>query len=179
MSVRLCRRVLLDEVGRGVLMIRRATVADLDAITRIYDDAILNTVATFDTEPKTFEQQMVWFSEHDSGHALLVAEEDGVVVGWGSISEWSDRCAYSCTGEVSLYVEKEHRGRGVGRKLLEAIVEEGKKGNFHTLLARISEGNQASVNLFKSEGFETVGVMKEVGRKFGRLLDVYLLQKIY
>jgi L-amino acid N-acyltransferase YncA len=162
-----------------MLTIRKATLEDLVAITEIYNEAILQTVATFDTEPKTIEEQTTWFVNHDSKHLILVAEQDGLVAGWASLSKWSDRCAYSDTAEISLYVKKEHHRKGIGRKLLKQIVKEGQKNGLHTLIARITEGNEPSVNLFKHERFELVGVMKEVGRKFGKLLDVYLMQRIF
>ena len=162
-----------------MLTIRKATLEDLVAITEIYNEAILQTVATFDTEPKSIEEQMIWFANHDSKHPILVAEQDALVAGWASLAKWSNRCAYSDTAEISLYVKKEHRRKGIGRKLLEQIVKEGQKNGLHTVIARITEGNDPSVNLFKHERFELVGVMKEVGRKFGKLLDVYLMQRIF
>ncbi|MGB3092900.1 MAG: N-acetyltransferase family protein, partial [Candidatus Zixiibacteriota bacterium] len=105
--------------------------------------------------------------------------ENGIVVGWASLSKWSDRCAYSDTAEISLYVHHGHQGKGIGRKLLEAIVAEGQKAGLHTIIARIAEASEASIHLHKSVGFEHIGTMKEVGRKFGKLLDVYLMQKVY
>jgi len=162
-----------------MLTIRQATLNDLDAITEIYNDAILKTVATFDTEPKTLEEQKSWFASHGPKYPILVAEQDGTIVGWASLSMWSDRCAYSDTAEISLYVEETHRGKGIGKKLLEAILQEGKKAGLHTVIARITAGNDISIRLAQSAGFEHIGVMKEVGRKFGKLLDVHLLQKIY
>jgi L-amino acid N-acyltransferase YncA len=162
-----------------MLAIRQATTEDLAAITGIYNNAVLNTVATFDTVPKTPEEQTMWFTDHGPGYPILVAENKGLVVGWASLSKWSDRCGYSDTAEISLYVDEKHQGKGIGRKLLEAILKEGKKSGLHTIIARIAEGSQASIHLHKSAGFEHVGTMKEVGRKFGELLDVHLLQKIY
>ena len=162
-----------------MLTIRQAALADLGVITEIYNEAILKTVATFDTEPKTLEEQKSWFAEHGSKYPILVAEQDGLIVGWASLSIWSDRCAYTDTAESSLYVKEEHQGKGIGRKLLEAIIQEGQKAGLHTVIARITEGNEVSIYLAESLGFEHIGIMKEVGRKFGKLLDVYLMQKIY
>ena len=162
-----------------MLNIRQATPDDLDAITEIYNDAILNTVATFDTRPKSPEEQEAWFAGHGPKYPLLVAEDDGLIIGWASLGMWSDRCAYSDTAEGSLYVSQEYRGKGIGRKLIEAIMAAGQKGGLHTVIFRITEGNEASLHLAESVGFEQIGVMKEVGRKFDRLLDVYLMQKIY
>lgn len=78
-----------------------------------------------------------------------------------------------------MYVKKEHQGKGIGRKLLKTLIQKGEKTDLHTVIARITEDNEASLKLFESEGFELVGVMREVGRKFGKLLDVNVMQKIY
>jgi L-amino acid N-acyltransferase YncA len=160
-------------------VIRPARLGDLEAITAIYNEAILKTVATFDTEPKTTEEQKIWFAEHNKKYPILVAEQDGFVIGWASLSRWSDRCAYSDTAEISIYIREESQGKGIGKELIQAIIEEGKKAGLHTVIARIAQGSETSIYLHKSMGFKHVGVMKEVGRKFGRLLDVYLMQKIY
>ena len=161
-----------------MLTIRPATLEDLEVITEIYNDAILNMVATFDTEPKTLEGQKTWFANHVPAYPVLVSEQGRVVVGWASLSKWSEKLAYSATVEGSLYVKEGYRRQGIGKKLLEAIGQEGKKAGFHTVVARIAEGGEASIHLCESLGFERIGVMKEVGRKFDKFLDVYLLQKI-
>jgi phosphinothricin acetyltransferase len=162
-----------------MVTIRLAQLIDVGAITAIYNDAILKTVATFDTEPKTLAEVKQWFTDHDSKYPLLVAEQGGYVIGWASLSEWSDRCAYSDTAEVSIYVHEEHRGKGVGRQLLKAVLHEGKTQSLHTVIARITEGNEHSIRLLESAGFQHVGTMREVGRKFNKLLDVHLMQIIY
>ena len=158
---------------------RRATVADLKAITDIYNEAVVTTDATFDLETKTEEEQGIWLAGHDRMHPVFVAELDGTVVGWASLSEWSSRSAYAGTAEISLYIKEEFRGQGAGRKLLEDIMLEGEKVGLHTVLARITTGNNVSIRLHESAGFEQVGVMREVGQKFGRMLDVLLMQRIY
>ncbi len=158
---------------------RRATVADLKAITDIYNEAVVTTDATFDLETRTEEEQGVWLAGHDAMHPVLVAELDGMVVGWASLSKWSSRSAYAGTAEISLYIKEEFRGKGAGRKLLEDIMLEGEKVGLHTVLARITTGNTVSIRLHESAGFEQVGVMREVGQKFGRMLDVLLMQRIY
>ena len=164
---------------KPMVTIRQALPDDLESITAIYNETILNTTATFDTEPKSAEEQNTWLAGHNSQYPVLVAEQDGRVVGWASLSKWSDRCAYSGTAEISLYIASGQRGRGVGRKLFEAILLEGQKGKLHTVIARIVEGNLPSIHLCGSAGFIQIGIMKEVGHKFGRLLDVILMQKIY
>jgi L-amino acid N-acyltransferase YncA len=163
---------------KAVVHIRKAEPADLDAISEIYNEAILTTTATFDTEPKSTADQLKWFQTHDERHPILVAVLDGKVVGWASLSKWSDRRAYDDTAESSFYVKSEFRGQGVGRMLKDAIIEEARRLHFHTLIARVAEGNPESLHLNESAGFVHVGTLKEVGRKFGKLLDVQILQKI-
>jgi L-amino acid N-acyltransferase YncA len=160
------------------ISIRRARLADLPAITEIYNEAIRTTTATFDIEPKTDAEQRHWFEAHGPRHPILVAEVDGKVVGWASLSQWSDRRAYDDTAETSSYVKEGYRGRGIGRKLIEAVVAEGASLGYHSLIARVAEGSDASMHLSESLGFRLVGVLKEVGRKSGRLLDVYIYQKV-
>jgi len=162
-----------------MLKLRSVRREDLDAITEIYNEAIIKTAATFDTEPKTYEDQKRWFDDHGSKNPIQVAERNGVIVGWASLSKWSDRCAYSDTAEISLYVREEYQGKGIGRRLIEAIIKEGKKTGLHTIIARITEGNESSLHLHRSVGFTDIGTMKEVGKKFGKRLDVHLMQKIY
>ena len=161
-----------------IVQIRKAALADVEAIREIYNEAILTTTATFDTEPKTATERLRWFESHDERHPIWVAVLEGKVVGWASLTQWSDRAAYDDTAETSFYVKSEFRGRGIGRKLKEATVEEARRLRFHTLIARVAEGSEESIHLNESAGFVLVGTLKEVGRKFGRLLDVHIMQKM-
>ncbi len=158
--------------------IRNAFDSDLEQILEIYNDAVLTTTATFDTMPRTPEQQVDWFNEHNDKYKLIVCEIDGVVAGWASLSRWSDRPAYEGTTENSVYVKKEFRKRGIGRKLLAHLIEDAKSNGLHTIIARIAEGNETSIKIHKEYGFEIIGIMKEAGKKFGRLIDVTLMQKM-
>jgi L-amino acid N-acyltransferase YncA len=162
-----------------MVYIRLAQIDDINVITEIYNEAVLSTDASFDTEPKTEAEQRVWFDRHGARNPVLVAELDGGVVGWVSLSEWSPRQAYADTAEVSLYVKEEFRDKGIGKRLLESIKQEGEKAGLHTVVARITTGNKQSIHLHEEAGFERIGIMREVGYKFGRLLDVCLMQKIY
>ncbi len=162
-----------------MITLRKAEQKDLQIITEIYNEAIKNTTATFDTDPKTAEEQQAWFDHHDGRHPILVAEESGQVAGWASLSEYSARCAYAVTAEASIYIKEGHQGQGTGRRLSEAILKAGKEAGFHSILLRIAEGNEASIKLAEKMGFKHIGVMREVGEKFGRLLDVHLMQLIY
>jgi phosphinothricin acetyltransferase len=158
--------------------IRRAEPSDVPDITSIYNEAILTTVATFDTELKTVEERTQWLQAHDERHPVIVAVVEGSVVGWSSLTRWSERSAYDDTAETSFYVLSTHRGRGIGRMLKEAIIEEARRLKFHTIIARVAEGSTESIHLNESVGFAHVGTLKEVGRKFGRILDVHIYQKL-
>jgi L-amino acid N-acyltransferase len=159
-----------------VLHIRPAIRDDLPAITAIYNEAIRTTTATFDTEPKTHEEQQRWFDRHGTQHPILVADDEGEVVGWACLSPWSDRPAYDVTAAFSFYVAEPHRGRGVGTQLLEALLAESRRLEYRSLIGCIAEGSEASLRLVERHGFVQAGQLREAGRKFGRLLDVRLLQ---
>jgi L-amino acid N-acyltransferase YncA len=163
---------------KELVSIRRAGPSDVPEITAIYNEAILTTVATFDTELKTVEERAQWLQSHDERHPVIVALVDGRVVGWSSLTRWSERSAYDDTAETSFYVYSTHRGRGIGRMLKEAIIEEARRLKFHTIIARVAEGSNESIHLNESVGFAHVGTLKEVGRKFGRILDVHIYQKL-
>ena len=165
-------------VPTPAVVIRRATLDDVEAITAIYNEAILTTTATFDTEPKTVAERMQWLQSHDDRYPVWVAERAGRVVGWGSLTKWSDRPAYDVTAETSFYVQDGHRGQGIGRALKEFTVDEARRLGFHSVIARVAEGSEASQHLNLDAGFILVGTLKEVGRKFGKLLDVYMYQKM-
>lgn len=160
------------------MIIRSAALEDVPSILKIYNEAILNTVATFDTVPRTLEQQEFWFKQHGDRYPVLVAELGGAVVGWASLNAYSDRLAYERTSELSLYIHHDFRGQGIGKKLMEQVLEAGKDAGLHTVLSRIVEGNDSSIYLHRIFGFDYIGVMREVGFKFDRLLDVILMQKM-
>lgn len=162
-----------------MLKIRPAELKDLPAITEIYNEAILHTTATFDTQTKTVDEQKPWFDKHGEKYPIVVAVESEKVIGWASMSQWSDRCAYAATAEASLYVKEGYRGEGVGRQLSVAILRAAREAGLHTAILRIAGDNVVSKKLAKSLGFKSIGVMKEVGNKFGKLLDVYLMQIIF
>ena len=162
-----------------MLVIRPATEKDQKSIMEIYNEAVENTTATFDTEKRSIEKQMEWFKKHKHNHPIIVGEEEEIIKGWASLSPWSDRKAYDGTVEVSVYVHHDQRGKGVGKKLLEIITLEGKRVNNHTILSRISSGNEISIHIHEQLGYRHIGVMKEAGIKFGRYIDVHMMQFLY
>ena len=156
-----------------------ATKQNLNRIVEIYNWAIENTSATFDTDRKTTQSQLGWFESHDEKHPVIVARENGRVLAWGSISPWSDRCAYSGTGEISFYVDPDFHRKGIGFNILKRLIEIGKEKNFRTLVSRIAGKSEASVHLHKKLGFSNIGTMKNVGKKFDEIIDVHLMQILF
>jgi len=159
--------------------IRKATILDATSIAEIYNEAIINTTATFDTEIKSVENRQEWLMQHSNKYPVLVAEFENTIVGFASMTRWSDRTAYDDTAEVSVYILPKWQAKGTGKKLFKAIIEAGKVGGLHTVLSRITQGNEKSIYIHKLNGFEEVGIMKEVGKKFAQLLDVTLMQLVY
>ena len=154
-------------------------MADVPAIAEIYNEAILTTTATFDLEPKSLADRAQWLQSRGARHPVLVAEIDGKVAGFAALSRWSDRTAYDDTAETALYVHSAQQNRGIGRELYAALIAEAGRLAFHTLIARITEDSAASLHLHRNAGFIHVGTLREVGRKFGRLLDVHVLQLVF
>jgi L-amino acid N-acyltransferase len=159
--------------------IRLVEPRDADAVRTIYNREVLESTVTFDMVSRTLEEQQDWIAEHSGAHPALVAVEgDGTVVGFGSLSAYRPRPAYSPTVEDSVYVHHEHRGCGHGRLILEELVRRGADHGFHTVIARIVGHHDASIRLHARCGFEHAGTEREVGRKFNRWLDVVLMQRM-
>lgn len=158
------------------ISIRHAVTEDAAAIADIYNEAIRTTTATFDVEPKSAADRLQWLEAHDDRHPVIVAELNGQIAGWASLTKWSDRPAYYQTAETSFYVGEAFRGRGIGSALKERLIEVARRLGFHTLLARAAGESYASIRINESFGFNRIGTMKEVGLKFGRRLDVHVMQ---
>jgi len=160
------------------ITIRRATVADAAAIAEIYNHYVLNSTATFDTQPKSNEDREWWLSDRDARHPVIVAERDAKVIGWAALGPYRERPAWSHTSEVAVYVSASDRGSGIGTHLLRTLVDEARGLGLHVLMSQVVAGNDASVRMAERLGFERVGLLREVGWKFDGWLDVVILQLI-
>jgi phosphinothricin acetyltransferase len=158
--------------------IRLVQRADADAIRAIYNPEVLESTVTFDLVARTHDEQVRWIDEHSGGHPAIVAVRDGEVVGFASVSPYRSRPAYATTVEDSVYVRRDMQGEGVGRALLSHMVDLTRDHGFHSMIARIVGGHAASIALHAACGFEKVGIEREVGRKFGKWLDVVLMQRL-
>jgi len=161
-----------------VVHVRSATVEDAPAILEIYNHEVLTSTVTFDLVPRTLAEQESWITDRSGAHVVLVVEDGDEVVGFGALSQYRERAGYATTVEDSVYVHEDHRGKGVGRILLAELVERATAHGFHALMAKVVGDHQSSINLHAAAGFEVVGHEREVGRKFGRWLDVVLLERL-
>jgi phosphinothricin acetyltransferase len=166
--------------GRFVgVEVRLAGLGDAEAIRAIYNREVTGSTVTFDLVPRTLADQERWLQEHAGAHpAVVVVDDDGEVGGFGSLSPYRSRPAYSTSVEDSVYVHADHRGHGVGKAILGELVRLAGVHGFHAICARIVGGHEASIALHRGCGFELVGVEREVGRKFGKWLDVALMQRL-
>ncbi len=159
--------------------VRPAQRRDAEAIRAIYNLEVVESTVTFDLVARTLDEQVVWLDDHAGAHPAIVATDaTGRIAGFGSLSPYRDRPAYSTTVEDSVYVHRDHRGAGIGRLLLDELVRLGRAHGFHSAIARIVGGHEASIALHERCGFSVVGTEREVGRKFGIWLDVVLMQRL-
>ena len=161
------------------LEIRLARPDDAAGIADIYNTEVLESTVTFDLEPRSVAEQRAWLTERSGSYAVLVGEDDDGLAGFASLSPYRDRPAYRTTVENSIYVARSHRGRGVGGALLGELLVVAQDRGFHAVMARIVGGHAASIALHEAAGFALVGVEREVGRKFGRWLDVVVMQRLF
>ncbi|MCA1692382.1 MAG: N-acetyltransferase family protein [Actinobacteria bacterium] len=159
--------------------VRLARLDDAEAIRSIYNVEVTESTFTFDLVPRSLEDQERWLREHAGAHPAVVATDDaGTVLGFGSLGPYRSRPAYATSVEDSVYVRRDVHRRGVGRAILSELVELGTSHGFHAMIGRIVGGHEASVGLHRACGFELVGVEREVGRKFGRWLDVVVMERL-
>jgi len=158
------------------IRIRLATADDLGRINEIYNHYVLHSTCTYQEEPHTAEERARWFQDHGPAHPVTVAELDGRVIGWGSLSRFHSRSAYRFSIENSVYVDHGWHRRGVGGRLLADLIARGRAAGHHTIVAGIDGEQVASVAIHEKFGFERVAHLRQVGFKFDRWLDVIYMQ---
>ncbi len=160
------------------MKIRTASTDDAAAIAAIYNDAVCHTTAIWNDDTVTVENRADWIAAKlaDGWPLLVIDDEAGLLAGYATFGPWRAWDGYRHSVEHSVYVEKAHRGQGIGRALMVALIEEARKSDFHVMVAGIEAGNIASIRLHQSLGFSDAGVLREVGTKFGKWLDLAFLQ---
>lgn len=157
--------------------LREATAADLLAINAIYNHYVLNSTCTYQIVPSTHEDREAWFAGRGPRHPVIVAEDEGgEVVAWGSLSPFHKREAFERTVENSVYVSHTHQRMGLGRMVMEELIQRARTSDVHTIVAAISSDQAGSLLLHERLGFVETGRLHEVGRKFGKILDVVYMQ---
>lgn len=161
------------------VIIRPYEVKDTQAILDIINFNIINSTALYDYNIRTLEQQKLIFEDKTTkGFPVIIAEIDNVVVGFGMYSEFRFREAYKFTVEHSVYVNQNFHGKGIGKILLQELINRAKEQKLHTMIAVIDEENQSSIEFHEKFGFKIVGVIKESGYKFDRWLHSVFMQLI-
>ena len=161
------------------LRVRPARADDAQAICRIYNQGIEDRVATLETELRTPEERRQWLASRSPRHPVIVAEAaDDRVAGWGSLNVFNAREAYRFVADFSIYVERDHRGKGVGSVLLTRLIELGREHGYHKLVLSAFPTNASGMALYTKLGFRTVGVYKEQGLLDGRWVDTIIMEKL-
>lgn len=161
------------------IVVRDAVVGDLPGILEIHNEAIANSTAIWDETPADLDERRRWFDDRrGNGFPVLVAAVDGRVAGYASYGVWRAKSGYRHTVENSVYVHVDFHRRGIATALMAALIERARAGGVHVIVASIESSNATSIALHERFGFRVVAQMPEVGRKFGRWLDMTYMQLI-
>ena len=162
----------------GDVSVREATAADAAAICVIYNQGIEDRLATLETELRTPPERGQWMASRGPRHPVIVAETGGQVIGWGSLNHFNPRPAYDHVADISVYIERGWRGRGVGRRLIERLVELARALGYHKLVLAAFPFNAAGMALYERSGFRSVGMYREHGRLDGHWVDVIVMERL-
>ncbi|MFD7921055.1 GNAT family N-acetyltransferase [Streptomyces sp. NPDC059740] len=159
--------------------IRPGQTGDLEGLTALYNHYVTHTPITFDVEPFTVEQRRQWFEEHPARgpHRLLVAEQDGELLGYATSSAFRPKAAFATSVETTVYLSPDSGGRGLGSRLYQALFEALAEEDVHRAYAGVTQPNEASDRLHRRFGFHPAGLHEQVGRKFGTYWDVAWYEK--
>jgi L-amino acid N-acyltransferase YncA len=158
--------------------IRDATADDAEAVCIIYNQGIEERIATLETELRSPDERRQWMASRDPRHPVIVAEHAGAVVGWASLNSFNPRRAYDHVADISVYVERSWRGKGVGRLLLERLITLARQLGYHKMVLAAFPFNTGGMALYERVGFKTVGVYREQGQLDGRWVDVIVMEKL-
>lgn len=160
------------------MQIRDALDADLEGILKIYNDAVQNSTAIWNDHVVDLDNRRAWLAErHEQNYPVLVAiDHEQRVAGYASFGPWRPHDGFRHTVEHSVYVSADHRGSGIGRSLMQALIERARQLDKHVMIAAIESENRASIHMHQQLGFVHAAQMRQVGCKFGRWLDLTVMQ---
>jgi L-amino acid N-acyltransferase YncA len=162
----------------SAIVLRPATAADTAAICRIYNQGIEDRLATLETELRTPDERRQWLAARGPRHPVFVAETDEMVVGWSSLNVYNPRPAYQYVADFSIYIERGWRGKGVGRRLLEHLIDQARALDYHKMMLSTFPFNASGVALYERMGFTQAGVFHEMGLLDGRWVDTLIMEKL-
>jgi len=160
------------------IALRAARDGDAAAISTIYNQGIEDRLATLETELRTPEERRQWLAARGPRHPVIVAVAANAVVGWGSLNQYNARAAYQHVADFSVYVERGWRGKGVGRRLLEGLVDAAREIGYHKMMLSAFPTNRSGVALYERLGFTTVGICHEMGLLDGSWVDTIIMERI-
>ncbi|WNS46912.1 arsinothricin resistance N-acetyltransferase ArsN1 family A [Paenibacillus sp. MMS20-IR301] len=161
-----------------MFLVRPATASDLSEILHIYNQGIEDRIATLESELKDEVYMNQWFDKHQERYAVLVAEQDHQVIGWASINPYSPRSAYDGVGDLSIYIHRNHRGKGIGRQLLQKLETVGKENKFYKFVLFTFPFNNLGQGLYHRAGYREVGIFQNQGILDGAFIDVMAMEKL-
>jgi phosphinothricin acetyltransferase len=162
----------------GEVSVRDAATEDAAAICTIYNQGIEDRIATLETQLRTPEERRQWMAARGARHPVVVAVSGGQVVGWGSLNSFNPRPAYDHVVDLSVYVERAWRGRGVGRVLLTHLLDRARGLGYHKMVLATFPYNAGGLALYRRMGFSEVGVYREQGQLDGRWVDVLIMERL-
>lgn len=160
------------------VLIREAKADDLGAIREIYNQGIHDRIATLETDEKDYLYMKEWFEKHTGRYQVIVAEMVGKIVGWASLNQYNNRCAYDGVADISVYISRDFRGKGVGKKLLAELESIANENSFHKMVLFTFPFNQLGQGLYKKMGFREVGIFQNQGILDGKFVDVMAMEKL-
>jgi L-amino acid N-acyltransferase YncA len=159
-------------------IIRHAVESDIKAILEIYNQGIEDRIATLEEETKNYPFMKEWFERHQGRYKVMVSEQDGNVAGWASLNPYSNRCAYDGVADISVYIARNYRGKGLGKQLLAEIESSAIANSFHKIVLFTFPFNQLGQGLYRKMGYLEVGVFQNQGKLDGEFVDVMAMEKI-
>lgn len=160
------------------LIIRESKVSDIYAIQEIYNQGIEDRIATLEVEIKDYSYMKGWYVKHKGRFKIIVAELDGKIAGWASLNQYNNRCAYDGVADISVYIARDMRGKGVGKKLLTELESLAIQNDFHKMVLFTFPFNHLGQGLYKNMGFREVGIFRNQGTLDGKFVDVMAMEKL-
>ncbi|GAB6258519.1 MULTISPECIES: arsinothricin resistance N-acetyltransferase ArsN1 family A [Peribacillus] len=160
------------------MIIREAIETDMGSVKEIYNQGIEDRIATLETELKDQAYMEEWFAKHSGRFKVIVAEQEGEIVGWASLNQYNNRSAYNGVADLSVYISRGHRGKGIGGLLLQSIEKLAIENDFNKIVLFTFPFNQIGQGLYKKRGYREVGVFKNQGILDGEFVDVMAMEKL-